>query len=86
MATCGFQMSGGLCGVPIVPQAESPTGYAHASGYGWLHWASPTPYRVSVEVFVPCAVCGKIRSENPAHIQFGGHKFTARIVERSCRS
>jgi hypothetical protein len=36
--------TGEECGTPIALHAESPSGFAHTEGHGWLHWACPTVY------------------------------------------
>ena len=42
---CRYRDSSGKeCGTPIIADANSPSGYAHATGQGWLHWASPKVY------------------------------------------
>ena len=84
---CGYQLANGRCNTPICADASSYSGYAHATGRGWLHWASPVEYGPggSNSIFQPCAICGKLPDDNPEHFRFGGHKFVVREKERSCR-
>ena len=91
---CGYQLTNGPCGAPIAPRADSYSGYAHACGtgdgiIGWGHWASPERYGPGVKeterIFQRCAICGKLPNENQQHLLYGGHKFTVREKERSCR-
>lgn len=83
---CGYQMSDGPCGVPICVQSDSYSGYAHSEGHGWLHWASPIPNRGGSGIFQPCAICGELPDGNKKHFEYGGHKFTTRAKERTCRA
>ena len=42
---CRYRDSSGKeCGTPIIADANSRSHYAHATGQGWLHWASPKVY------------------------------------------
>jgi hypothetical protein len=41
---CRYRAFGGECGMPIRLDAESPSGFVHAEGREWLHWACPTVY------------------------------------------
>jgi hypothetical protein len=44
-ARCRYRYSNGTqCNAEIVTDLTSPSGYMHAAGRGWLHWASPKAY------------------------------------------
>ncbi len=93
--TCAYlNCNGDICGAPIVVRADSYSGYAHHAGSGngitgWGHWPSPERYgpgaKETLRIFVKCIVCGKGPTENPQHLLYGGHKFTTRTKDRSCR-
>lgn len=42
---CRYRYSNGEeCGTPIALDADSPSGFRHAEGHGWCHWAAPMVY------------------------------------------
>ena len=78
-------MSDGPCGATIVANSGSYSGYSHAHGSGWQHWASPTSYGPGVKeaerIFAVCLICGQTGPGNGAHAiqkKFGGHTFEAK--------
>lgn len=80
---CKYVMDGHLlyCDAPIIVDHNSYSGYTHAEGADWLHWASPTPYgpQASQDSFALCSVCKLRGPDNPAHVERGGHRFKAKL-------
>jgi hypothetical protein len=70
-----------VCNALIRVDGSSPSGYTHAEGHGWLHWASPESYGMGLaetdRIFRRCIECGLKYPDNEAHILFSGHKFKA---------